>query len=136
MSEELEFDASGCMICGENNADGMKFEFTEAPPEGAKASGKIPEHFKGFSEIAHGGSVAGILDDVMWWAIYFSHDACTLTGELKVRYLKPVPVETPIIVHGWVKESRGRLYKTAASLYLKDGEELAKAEATFLISKD
>ena len=127
-------DARGCMVCGIDNETGMNLEFIPAGEDGARVTGCIPVNFEGFDGVAHGGAVAAVLDDAMWWSIYHATGADTMTAELTARYRKPVPVGSELTVHGRLDETRGRLYRTSA--YICDGdEELARAQGTFLVPK-
>ena len=51
--------------------------------------------FEGAPGRAHGGIVAAAFDDVTGFVIGLLHEP-TFTGELTVRYLKPVPVNEPL----------------------------------------
>jgi acyl-coenzyme A thioesterase PaaI-like protein len=57
---------------------------------------RIPDRFHGAPGIAHGGIVAAILDEVSCAAAVFLADRFVVTGELVIRYQRPVPVETPL----------------------------------------
>jgi acyl-coenzyme A thioesterase PaaI-like protein len=57
---------------------------------------RIPDRFHGAPGIAHGGIVAAILDELSCAAAVFLADKFVVTGELAVRYLRPVPVETAL----------------------------------------
>jgi acyl-coenzyme A thioesterase PaaI-like protein len=57
---------------------------------------RIPDRFHGAPGIAHGGIVATILDEISCAAAVFLVDRFVVTGELVVRYERPVPIETPL----------------------------------------
>src|SRR5262245_32617713 len=57
---------------------------------------RIPDRFHGAPGIAHGGIVAAILDEISCAAAVFVADRFVVTGELVVRYQRPVPVEAPL----------------------------------------
>jgi acyl-coenzyme A thioesterase PaaI-like protein len=57
---------------------------------------RIPDRFHGAPGIAHGGIVAAVLDEISCAAAVFLADRFVVTGELVIRYERPVPVETPL----------------------------------------
>jgi acyl-CoA thioesterase FadM len=55
-----------------------------------------------------------------------------VTGELTVRYVRPVPTGTPLVVAGRITETRGRSFFIAGTIRLADGgEELTRAQGRF-----
>ncbi len=127
-------DSSGCMVCGDDNPHGMQLQYRPNGSDGTRACGAIPARFAGFDDIAHGGAVGAVLDDAMWWAIYWTTGAHTMTAELQVRYVHPVPVDTELEVTGCLDRQRGRMFWASATVCTAagDGEILAQAEGKFL----
>ncbi len=125
------FASRGCVVCGRENPAGLRAVFVTGP-EGAVARTAVPEQLQGFEGLAHGGVVAGLLDDAMWYACYGA-GAVTLTAELVTRFRRPVGVGQAVVARGWVVEVRGRFH--AARAELRDaagGELLAEARGKFL----
>jgi acyl-coenzyme A thioesterase PaaI-like protein len=56
----------------------------------------IPAAFHGPAGTAHGGIVATIFDEASCAAAAWTYGGFVVTGELAVRYQRPVPVETPL----------------------------------------
>lgn len=85
----------GCFGCSPSNPSGMQLAFRR---EGDRvcARYRIPDRFHGAPGIAHGGIVAALLDEVSCAAAVFLGDRFVVTGELTVRYARPVPVDAPI----------------------------------------
>ena len=128
------WDSSGCMICGRGNQDGLQLEFVPEGEDGAVARGRIKDLFEGFAGLAHGGAIAAILDDAMWWAVLYAQGARTLTAELTVRFQQPVPVGQLFVVRARVVQHRRRLSRAEAVLTDEDGSVvLARAEGAFLV---
>ena len=126
--------SDGCMICGRNNAGGLRMRF-ENTEDGVRSTVTVPENFQGFDGIAHGGTVAAILDDAMWWAVYRTRGAATMTAEMKVRYHGPVQVGEALVVEATLTSYRGRLHRARAALALEGGglaSPLAEAEGAYL----
>lgn len=130
-------DASRCMVCGADSEGGMKMRFARWGSEGAAAQGQIPAFFGGFGGLAHGGAIAALLDDAMWWAIQHTCGADTLTAELKVRYHVPIEVQRKLWVQGRLLKRRGRLYRAEAAICSEEGAPpLAEASGSFMTPDD
>ena len=103
---------------------------------GAGRTSTIPERFQGWDEIAHGGIVSTILDEVMAWSLVDA-DNWGLTARLTVAFKRPVPLGRPIHVEGWITESRRRVITTAGRMVAAgSGEVLATAEALYVAATD
>jgi acyl-coenzyme A thioesterase PaaI-like protein len=69
--------------------------------------------FEGAPGRAHGGIVAAVFDDVTGYIIGRLREPA-FTGELTVRYVKPVPIETPLEIRTrLVDRERRKLFITA-----------------------
>src|SRR6185295_3161071 len=101
-------------------------------PEGVMSPIIVPGHYQGPPGAAHGGIVAAYLDEVFAAAAARATSRSAVTGELTVRYLKPVPVETPIIGKGSLVADHGRYVDVEGRLEdLATGGVLATARARF-----
>jgi uncharacterized protein (TIGR00369 family) len=125
-------DNRHCFICGPGNPIGLK-----ARPTCDEVSGRawltvvIPVDYQGWEGMAHGGIIAALLDEVSAYAA-MSVTRQIVTGELKIRYLKPVPIGREIRAEAHVCERIRRSIKVDAVLTC-DGETLARAEAKMVV---
>lgn len=125
-------DNRRCFICGPANPIGLK-----AKPAYDHTAGQawmtvvIPSDYQGWEGIAHGGIVAALLDEVSAYAA-MSLTKQIVTGELTIRYLKPVPIERELTLEAQVREQIRRTVKVEASLKC-DGEILARSEARMVV---
>jgi acyl-coenzyme A thioesterase PaaI-like protein len=97
---------------------------------------RCPAAQAGGPRTAHGGWTAAVLDDVMG-RLLRALDQRTVTGELTVRYLRPVPVEVDLHVRARLgvsdQDSGSRDRHVTAELALAGSEEpLATAVAVFV----
>ena len=73
-----------------------------------------------------------VVDDAMWYAAY-AQGGRTLTAEVTVRYRRPAGAGEALVVHGWVEERRGRLWRCAADIRrARDDALVLQAHAAFL----
>jgi acyl-coenzyme A thioesterase PaaI-like protein len=88
------------------------------------------ERHQGGPGIAHGGVVSAALDEACgllatWYAFP------TVTGRIFVRYRRPVPINTELLLQASIEEAHGRRIRVRAAI--TDGDErLAEARAAML----
>jgi uncharacterized protein (TIGR00369 family) len=92
---------------------------------------RIPAEYQGWAGMVHGGVVAALLDEVCAYAGMTVAEQ-VVTGELKTRYRKPVPVERLVTVSAKAGQRTRRTVMVEAQLAM-DGEILASGEATMVI---
>jgi uncharacterized protein (TIGR00369 family) len=120
-----------CFVCGEHNPAGLNARFHVA-----NGFVKMPltagDRHCGYPNVVHGGVLAAALDECMGWAAARSIHRMCVTGELTVRYLKPVAPGPGFTVHAEVVRSSRRLVHTKGWITGPDGERHASAEGRFL----
>jgi uncharacterized protein (TIGR00369 family) len=135
IGDRFEIEPHRCFACGPLNTHGLQLDL-HLEDRRCWTELSLPARFQGWEDIAHGGIVATILDEVMAWALVEA-DSWGVTARLNVEFKRPVPLETPIRAEGWVVEARRRLVTTAGRLV--DGSEgrvLATAEATYVAAPE
>jgi uncharacterized protein (TIGR00369 family) len=124
-----------CFGCGSDNPTGLRLEFCETE-EGVEVEYSVPTHLQGAPGIAHGGILATIMDEALCMTAYAKLGTPVVTGEITVRYLKPVPVEVALIARGRITETRGSSAFIEGTLSLRSsGQELARARGRFFRQK-
>jgi acyl-coenzyme A thioesterase PaaI-like protein len=89
--------------------------------------------FEGAPGRAHGGIVAAVFDDVTGFIIGQLREPA-FTGELTVRYEKPVPIETPLEMRArLVDRERRKLFITAEC---RDGDTVVATGRAIYITVD
>ena len=88
------------------------------------------EHHQGGPGIVHGGLVAGALDEAVGLlATWYAFPA--VTARIFVRYRRPVPINTELLIRAWLDEARGRRLHVDAAI--GDGDErFAECKAALL----
>ena len=95
----------------------------------------IPARLQGWRGVAHGGIVSTVLDEAMAHALGAA-GFLGVTGEITVRYRRPVPTGVPVTVVGRVLERRRNLAELSAELSDADGAVLASARARFVVQRE
>ena len=124
-----------CFGCGADNPGGLRLEFSETD-DGVEVEYAVPAHLQGAPGIAHGGILATIMDEALCMTAYAKLGVPVVTGELTVRYLKPVPVEQTLLARGRIAETKGHsAFIEGEILLAATGEELARARGRFFEQK-
>ncbi len=119
-----------CWGCGDNPT-GLHLPLPAA--EGGReyeAYFSFDARHQGGPGIAHGGVVAGALDEAVgllatWYAFP------SVTARIFVRYRRPVPINTELLLRSWLVDARGRRLHVDASL--GDGADVfAECKAALL----
>jgi acyl-coenzyme A thioesterase PaaI-like protein len=119
-----------CWGCGENPT-GIRLAQPRA--EGVteyEAYFHFDEQHQGGPGIVHGGLVGAVLDEACGLLATW-HNFPAVTARIFVRFRRPVPINTELLVAARVTESRGRRIRIVGKLL--DGDDaLAEAKAAFL----
>ena len=120
-----------CFGCGRANEAGLRLEFLLADDGSVVSLPVLPGTFDGHPGYLHGGIIATLLDEVMGKVGRF-RDVRTVTAELQVEYLRPVPVDEDIVVEGWEVEKKGRNLFHAGEIRSASGAVLARGKGRFV----
>lgn len=88
--------------------------------------------YRGGGPIAHGGIIALLLDEAMGKVCRF-RGARAVTAQMTVDYLKPIDVESEIIVEAFEETQSGRNLFQVGEIRNAAGEVLARGKARFVI---
>ena len=120
-----------CFGCGPAHPAGLRVRSFRTP-EGVASPVVIPRQYEGPPGAAHGGIVAAYLDEILGAAAAQVAGRAAVTGELTVRYLKPVPTETPLVGRGRCDRDHGRYVDVEGHLeVLETGAVVARARGRF-----
>jgi uncharacterized protein (TIGR00369 family) len=122
-----------CFGCGGGNPRGMQLSF-EQDDERRRIVGRFrlgPE-YQGGSGFLHGGIIALLLDEAMSKATRFE-GVHAVTADLRIQYKRPIPVDSDIVVEGFVVRREGRQLYHEGEIRNAAGDLLARAEGRFVI---
>ena len=126
-----KLEGYNCFACGTANPIGLNLQFY--------VSGKyvcsdiaITRNYEGWENMAHGGIVSTLLDEVMSWAVIYFERIFFVTRSMRIKYLKPVPLETLLTVKAHIlEEKRGRINQVRGFIHDQASKTLVRGEATF-----
>lgn len=92
-----------------------------------------PISHEGGPNVAHGGWTAAIFDDCLGH-VPILHGVMSVTAELSVSFVKPVPIERPLEIRGWVERREGsRWYIHGEMVLLSTRTVLARAHGVWVM---
>jgi uncharacterized protein (TIGR00369 family) len=115
-----------CFVCGAHNPHGLHLRFRREGEE-VLADFTPQPHHAGFRGIVHGGVLATVLDEAMFWAAATNKRKFCLAAELNVRYVKKVSVGRKLVVAARLETDRGRIWESSAVLRDEQGAVYARA---------
>lgn len=118
-----------CFVCGVENPAGLHLHFYTVGPGEVVAEYVVTEQFNGYPGIVHGGILATMLDEVMGRVFMYEDQArFMVTGEIKVRYKKPVYINQPLRICGHRVKDTGRIGIARGEITDVNGEVLVTGE--------
>jgi acyl-coenzyme A thioesterase PaaI-like protein len=119
-----------CPVSGADNPLGLAMTAWRAGEE-VWATVTLGHAAAGSPDIAHGGVIAALFDDLMGFVMDSLAKTAGFTATLTVSYRKPVPIGVPLELRGRLRSREGRKLFTEATILL-DGTVFADAEALFI----
>ena len=119
-----------CFACGETNPIGMGLHI-ELGEGTARTEWLVGDDYVGWSDKAHGGIIATLLDEVMAWAPS-SFDSWAVTAELSIRYRSPAAPGETLRASGRVAQRRRRIYDVVGEVRGEDDRVVATGRGRYL----
>jgi uncharacterized protein (TIGR00369 family) len=124
------FADHNCFACGRENAIGMRLHI-ELGEGTASTAWTVGPDYVGWSDKAHGGLIATLLDEVMAWAPS-SSDAWAVTVELSVRFRSPAAPGERLAAVGRVTARRRRMFEVTGEVRGAGGRLVAEGTGRYL----
>ncbi len=122
-----------CFFCGPHG-DGLKMRIQVKDGE-VFSDFLLDPKFQGYDNLAHGGIVTGILDEVMWWTIFVLTGKITVTRKMETEYLTPVRCGLHYKVTATLTQQRhGNVYISGV-IVDREGKTVTRANGLFRAAK-
>lgn len=128
--EKLIPNSDWCYVCGDQNPMGHQVVF-KTDGETVRTRCMPSEHRQGYPGVIHGGALFTLLDEAMGWAASLGHDRLFVTAEMTVRYVKPFPTGTEMVVEGRATTVHRRFTEVAGEVRDDAGNVYATATGKF-----
>jgi acyl-coenzyme A thioesterase PaaI-like protein len=119
-----------CLLCGTGNPWGLKLKFRLHENGSVYSEFQGSRILQGYSGILHGGVISALLDSAMTHCL-FEQKIEAVTGDMRVRFRKPVPYQANLMLQARIIENNPPLYKVKAKL-LCNNKTMAWSEARFM----
>ena len=124
LSKTIDERASHCFGCGPDNPAGLHLIFIVDPAAiTATARVNLDRRYEGPPGYLHGGIIATLMDEAMS-KLNRPLELLAMTRHLAVDYLRPCPIDTPLILTARHLRREGRKLFHIAEL-TRDGQHLA-----------
>jgi acyl-coenzyme A thioesterase PaaI-like protein len=107
------------------------YRVTKFEPEGVELTVQFSRFHVGGNSAVHGGVLPLMFDSTFGMVIHAAGRPISRTGFLHVDYRRITPIDTPLTVRGWIRETEGR--KAFVNAELRDPDENLLAEANGLM---
>jgi acyl-coenzyme A thioesterase PaaI-like protein len=90
----------------------------------------IGNSFEGYEDVVQGGMLFGVLDVIMWYAIFLETGKICMTRKTDMDFLKPVVCDTPYRAQGKLLRIEDR--DVWATAWVEDGQKERYAQVSAL----
>lgn len=119
-----------CVVCAPSHPLGLRVEYQVAEDGVVHAEFACHKVFQGYPGQLHGGVITALLDGAMTNCL-FAHGIEAVTGELTVRFLRPVVTDRLAAVSARLTRVSHRLHILEAEL-IQEHVTVARAQGKFL----
>jgi acyl-coenzyme A thioesterase PaaI-like protein len=108
-------------------------DFTREYGDGTlELRGICSKEYEGGPGVAHGGWTAALMDELLGTCVN-GKSPVAVTGTLTVVYVRPLPLEQPLVCRAWIQDRDGRKILARGEARLASSDALlAQAEGTFI----
>ncbi len=122
-----------CFFCGPDG-DGLKMKI-QLKDGTVFSHFVVAPKFQGYDNMAHGGIVAGLLDEIMWWTIFVETRKISFTRKMETEYIAPVYCGAPYTVRGAFLGQRHGSMRVSAAIEDAEGKTVARATGLFMTAR-
>jgi uncharacterized protein (TIGR00369 family) len=127
-----ENDHAHCLMCGASNPRSLGLRF-DTEGDSVRTTFDAESTLQGYTGILHGGVVASLLDAAMAHCL-FRQGVQGVTGDLHIRFVRPISCDMSVEVRGWLVSVHGPVYRLRAEL-VAERRVMAWAEGKFMRRK-
>jgi len=122
-----------CFACGTANPIGLNLKFY-CRGDAVCSDITLGKYHEGWQDLAHGGIISTLLDEVMSWAIMYSKKVFVVTRKMDIKYVRNVLIGTPLTVTGrFVGDAKPPIVKAKAEIRDDEGRLLVRSNGEFVV---
>jgi acyl-coenzyme A thioesterase PaaI-like protein len=121
-----------CFACGTANPIGLNLHFYRSN-ESICTDITLGKYHEGWQNMAHGGIISTLLDEVMSWTILYFRRVFFVTRRMEVKYVRPVSIGVALTAKGRLTEEKRRPFIGVTGELFDDKQQvLARATGDFV----
>ncbi len=121
-----------CFACGTANPIGLNLQFYRLG-DAVCSDITLGRNYEGWENVAHGGIISTLLDEVMSWTIMYFKKNFLVTRKMEVKYIRPVLIGTPLVIRGEVMgDSKPPKIRARADIRDDEGHLLVRSFGEFV----
>jgi acyl-coenzyme A thioesterase PaaI-like protein len=122
-----------CFACGTANPIGLNLQFYRLD-DTVCSDICLNKYHEGWENIAHGGIISTLLDEVMSWTVMCTKKTFFVTRKMHVKYIRSVSIEKPLKVIGMLTDE-SKPPKVTAKAEIRDdtGSLLVRSSGEFVL---
>jgi acyl-coenzyme A thioesterase PaaI-like protein len=136
-AEPWSMELARCLSC-KALGSGCRFGVTEeiVVDDGIDGRAELGPQHEGGPDVAHGGVVAGILDELLGH-VAMSRGLLVVTRQLTIEFIKPTPLNTPLALSSRVDAVDGRKWTITGTISLPaSGTVVARGTGLWIVVPD
>jgi len=95
-----------CFACGTDNPVGLNMQFYHTG-DMVCSDITLGKNHEGWENMAHGGIISTLLDEVMSWTVLYFKRTFLVTRKMDIKYIRPVPLGVPLTARGKILNETG-----------------------------
>ena len=121
-----------CFACGTANPIGLHLDFYRLG-DSICSEITLGREYEGWENMAHGGIISTLLDEVMSWTLIYFKRVFFVTRKMQIKYVKPVLIGESLTVKGRILREDSRLVEVKGEILDSEGRVLARSKAEFVM---
>jgi acyl-coenzyme A thioesterase PaaI-like protein len=122
-----------CFACGTANPIGLDLQFYRLG-DTVCSDISLSKCHEGWENIAHGGIISTLLDEIMSWTVMCTKKTFFVTRKMNVKYIRNVSIEKPLKVIGMlIDDSEPPKVTARAEIRDEAGSLLVRSNGEFVL---
>ena len=121
-----------CFACGTANPIGLNLHFYRCN-DSICTDITLGKYHEGWQNMAHGGIISTLLDEVMSWTILYFKRIFFVTRRMEIKYVRPISIGVSLTAKGRLTEEKRKPFIGVKAELLDDKNQiLARARGDFV----
>ncbi len=122
-----------CYVCGQDHPRGLRMRFFVGDEGQIHAWFRPDDTQTGYQDIVHGGVISALLDEILGWPIALQAGLMCFTGELTIRFVKPMSAGRTYLATAYPGTDKGRYWEGKGDIRDDQGTIYAKANGKYFL---